>query len=178
MDNQVVVGGCHSLMNVDGVLHGDPLEASALQGIQWAWNATSHTAYPQQSVSLNETVVQSQNETVASASSNKDDDADPSLTPGGKRHPQDEANAVGARGSFREFGSGNESTTEGGNGQGLEEGGHTAGDVGVTVWRRYAFSSQLQRMSVVAEVSGAELTDEAGVPEVTRVTRGLRGRYL
>ncbi|CAN0026364.1 unnamed protein product [Pylaiella littoralis] len=112
---EVVVGGCHSLMDVDGVLHGDPLEASALEGIRWDWNATSHTAHPRT--------------TSVHRSSKRSKDK----------------------------------------GTGEEGGG-----VSVAVWRRYAFSSQLQRMSVIAEVSGgAALTGEgAAVPQVWVLCKG------
>lgn len=99
-------------MDVDGVLHGDPLEASALEGIRWDWNATSHTASPRST------------ESVAAAAAAADDDDD--------KEKSDNKSKDTAKG----------------------EGGADDG-VAVTVWRRYAFSSQLQRMSVVAEVSGS-----------------------
>lgn len=40
----LVLGGCHSLMAVNGTLVGDPLEVSALGGVGWAYNATSCVA--------------------------------------------------------------------------------------------------------------------------------------
>lgn len=88
-------------MDVGGVLHGDPLEASALEGIRWDWNATSHTASPR----------------VESVDSHKN---------GARKKRTKETEVV------------------------EEDDG-----VAVAVWRRHAFSSQLQRMSVIAEVSGS-----------------------
>ncbi|CAM9685835.1 unnamed protein product, partial [Hapterophycus canaliculatus] len=118
---QVVIGGCHSLMDVDGVLNGDPLEVSALEGIHWNWNSSSHIA-------------RSGKEAVASKNETESVDFDGD---GGK-----ESEAVVANGAEGE--------------EEAKEGKVEPDDVSVCVWRRYAFSSQLQRMSVIAEVSGSD----------------------
>ena len=39
-----VIGGCHSLLQVDGKLMGDPIEVTALRSIGWHYNATTSTA--------------------------------------------------------------------------------------------------------------------------------------
>lgn len=164
---QVVVGGCHSLMDVDGVLHGDPLEASALEGIRWKWDAVSHTAHPDDG----ETVVALESGGGGGGKggcADDDDDRDKS-TGGNNRKPEGKPGAKaekrkgGRRKTKARGGSGNSGSDE----RGVEK---ASGDgVSVAVWRRYAFSSQLQRMSVVAEVYGgsAGLTDKEGVPEVS-----------
>lgn len=150
---KVVVGGCHSLMNVDGVLHGDPLEASALEGIKWTWNAGSHTAHPKTSQ------IGSFNETAASKSSDGDTNSDTTVVP--KRRSRKRK----SRGDRKIKENAEEKEAEE-----AREPVKDAGDgVSVAVWRRYAFSSQLQRMSVVAEVEGGELTARTGVPEVITV---------
>lgn len=179
-------------MNLDGVLHGDPLEASALEGIRWHWNATSHTARPQHSsANLTETpVLKSDND--------KADHPQPSAYSGPlKRHPKAHgsktAKASEAAGKAEETREAEAEAAEAASGaagntkiekeaalesltdeDGGVDGGVTevAGGVGymegvaVAVWRRHAFSSQLQRMSVVAEVSGSGLTADKGAPEV------------
>lgn len=169
--HKVVVGGCHSLMNLDGVLHGDPLEASALEGIRWHWNATSHTARPQDSSSddLRETPV------LESDSDKADSPPSASSNPS-KGRPKARSNKAaevsGAAGKSEET-RGEESAAEG-----LTDEDSGAGDMSgmaVAVWRRYAFSSQLQRMSVVAEVSGSGLTADAGSPEVRQGSNGQCG---
>lgn len=171
MRHKVVVGGCHSLMNLDGVLHGDPLEASALEGIRWHWNATSHTARPQDPSSdgLRETPVLESD----------DDKADtPPSAPSSpsKRRPKARSNKAaevsGAAGKSEET-RGKEAAAEDLVGEDSGAGDMTG--VEVAVWRRYAFSSQLQRMSVVAEVSGSGLTTDAGSPEVRQGSNGQCG---
>lgn len=167
---QVVIGGCHSLMDVDGVLHGDPLEASALEGIRWSWNATSHTARPRSG-----DAVGSEPAGVVSGGSG---DGETAAAEEGEKDAKRGARRTGAK--------------EGavGGGGGAQGPGGGAG-VAAAVWRRYAFSSQLQRMSVIAEVSGggvggvgggsvgsggggaASLTAEDAGPEV-RVVGWLR----
>lgn len=137
-------------MNVDGILHGDPLEASALEGIKWTWNAVSHTAYPK--ILRNGSV----NETVASKT-NIDGDTNSDATVVPKRRSKNRKSR-GDRNS-KEASKQNE---EGARGPVKT----TGDDVSVAVWRRYAFSSQLQRMSAVAEVEGGELTARTGEPEV------------
>eukprot|EP00903_Cladosiphon_okamuranus_P019215 g17669.t1 len=141
---EVVIGGCHSLMDVDGVLHGDPLEASALDGIGWSWNATSHTARPRSG----------------------DADASNPVSVASEDSIVDEAPTKKSK----------ERAGVGENGEGVGEG---SGGVATTVWRRYAFSSQLQRMSVIAEVSGARggvgavsLTSEDEGPEAWVLSKG------
>lgn len=124
---QAVVGGCHSLTRMNGTLRGDPLEASALEGVGWTWDPITHTARPATVPSSNN------NTTIATPTS-------------------DMVHKGEGRGGEATIGTGKHG------GQG--------GDVSVAVWRRHAFSSQLQRMSVVAEVSGAGLTADEGVPEV------------
>lgn len=158
-------------MNLDGVLHGDPLEASALEGIRWHWNATSHTARPQHSSSdgVRETPVSNNDKADAPLSAS----SSPS-----KRHPKAPSNksaeASGAAGKSVEA-RGEEAAVEGladedggvdGGIKGVAGGVEEATGVAVAVWRRYAFSSQLQRMSVVAEVSGVGLTADLDSPEV------------
>lgn len=146
---KVVVGGCHSLMNVDGVLHGDPLEASALEGIQWAWNATSHTAYPKSQVG-------SFNETTLLKTTDEDTTSDKVVPKRrrSKKKPQEKMDKIEENSEEKPSGPAGKATGE--------------DAVSVAVWRRYAFSSHLQRMSVVAEVDGDELTALPGVPEVIR----------
>ena len=39
-----VIGGCHSLLQVDGRLLGDPIELAALRAIGWGYNAQSGVA--------------------------------------------------------------------------------------------------------------------------------------
>lgn len=149
---QVVVAGCHSLTIVDGALHGDPLEASALEGIRWDWNATSHTAFPRDLRGK------------SYDNSGTGNQVNASVNPDWKPQQEEEraSKSVGDSGgeSFSSHPDGFDS--------------RSTVDVGfdgmsVSVWRRHAFSSQLQRMSVVVQVSGIEgLTKESGVPEVCR----------
>lgn len=160
---QAVIGGCHSLMNMDGVLHGDPLEASALEGIRWTWNVTSHTAQPQHSNGFNssETVALKSN----SSSKAQPDEVSVSThlpeadTASGNSEEDSEGDSLSDEHYTAETKSEELRGPEGGVGEG----------VGVVVWRRHAFSSQLQRMSVVAEVSGSGLIADSGVPEVCNV---------
>ena len=168
-------------MSLDGVLHGDPLEASALEGIRWHWNATSHTARPQHSSDgLRETPVLK--------SDNDKADAPPSSSSSpSKRHSKARnsktAETSGAAGKSEEAGEA-EAVVEGlededgGVDGGVKEVAGGVGDtagVAVAVWRRYAFSSQLQRMSVVAEVSGDGLTADSKAPEVLQKSNWQRG---
>ncbi|CAM9874653.1 unnamed protein product [Ectocarpus sp. 6 AP-2014] len=168
---EVVVGGCHSLMDVDGVLHGDPLEASALEGIRWKWDAVSHTARPDDGEPA--VALHSDGDGGKGGCANDDDDSDKS-TGGNSRKPEGKPGAKvekkkgGRRKTKARGASGNTGSHE----RGVEK---TSGDgVSVGVWRRYAFSSQLQRMSVVAEVCGgsADLTDKEGVPEAWVLSKG------
>lgn len=102
-------------MEMGGTFHGDPLEASALKGIGWGWNTTTHIAQPNAEI----------------------------------------ANFTAGAGSV-------DAAVDGDmDGDGVQDGG-----IRVAVWRRHAFSSQLQRMSVIGEVFGAGLTAEKGVHEV------------
>ena len=39
-----VIGGCHSLLQVDGRLMGDPIELAAIRAIHWHYNATTGVA--------------------------------------------------------------------------------------------------------------------------------------
>ncbi|CAM9239935.1 unnamed protein product [Ectocarpus sp. 12 AP-2014] len=169
---EVVVGGCHSLMDVDGVLHGDPLEASALEGIRWKWDAVSHTARPDDC----ETAVSQRSDGGGGGKvgcADDDDDRDRS-TGGNSRKPEGQPGAKaekkkgGRRKTKATSGSGNSDSDE----RGVEKA--SADGVSVEVWRRYAFSSQLQRMSVVAEVCGgsAGLTNKEGVPEAWVLSKG------
>lgn len=152
-----------------------------MKGIHWAWDATSHTARPQRSdVGFNETVV----------SKNVEGKESPSSAPG-KRRPRADlgqksrgADGGGGRGERLEAVEAEISETENAaeaaseeadnevadvkGGEGAGEAGEVGGDAAVEVWRRYAFSSQLQRMSVVVEVSGRGLTADEGEPEVPR----------
>lgn len=168
--HKVVVGGCHSLMNLDGVLHGDPLEASALEGIRWHWNATSHTARPLHSSSdgLRETPI---------SNHDKADSPPPASSSPSKSHPKALSNKTveaSEAAEKSEEAHGEEAAVEGlidedgvdGAIKGVAGGVEDATGVAVAVWRRYAFSSQLQRMSVVAEVSGTGLTADLDAPEV------------
>lgn len=164
---QVVMGGCHSLMEVDGVLHGDPLEASALEGIRWKWDAVSHTARPDDG----KTVVALESDGNGKGGSADNDDRE-KPTGSGNKKTEDKP---GAKAEKKKKGGRRKTKPRGGGGSGKadsdERGAEKAsGDgVSVEVWRRYAFSSQLQRMSVVAKVCGgsAALTDKEGVPEVS-----------
>ncbi|CAN0223807.1 unnamed protein product, partial [Ectocarpus sp. 8 AP-2014] len=170
---QVVVGGCHSLMDVDGVLHGDPLEASALEGIRWRWDAVSHTARPDDG----EPVVALESDGGGGGGKGgcaDDDDDSEKSTDGNSRKPEGKPGAKveikkgGRRKTKARGGSRNAGSHE----RGVEK---ASGDgVSVAVWRRYAFSSQLQRMSVVAEVCGgsAGLADKEGVPEAWVLSKG------
>ncbi|CAB1107624.1 unnamed protein product [Ectocarpus sp. CCAP 1310/34] len=160
---EAVVGGCHSLMDVDGVLHGDPLEASALEGIRWKWDALSHTARPDDG----ETAVSQRSDGGGGKGGCADDEDDRDKSTGGhRRKPEGKPGAKaekkgGRRKTKARGGSGNSGSDE----RGVEK---ASGDgISVAVWRRYAFSSQLQRMSVVAEIYGgsAGLTNKEGVPE-------------
>ncbi|CAM9605639.1 unnamed protein product, partial [Laminaria digitata] len=176
----VVVGGCHSLMNLDGVLHGDPLEASALEGIRWHWNATSHTASPQHS-SANLTETPRHPKAYGSKTAKASEAA-------GKAEETREAEAEAAEAACGAAGKTKiekacqaeavlESLTDedGGVDGGVTEVAGGVGDmegVAVAVWRRHAFSSQLQRMSVVAEVSGSGLTADKGAPEAWVLCKG------
>lgn len=209
-------------MSLDGVLHGDPLEASALEGIGWHWNATSHIARPQHP---EDDICES---SVLNSAKDKVEDTKPTSPSGpSKDHPKASANktaevsgaagkreetceaesamesaideesevagdanevAAGAKkvagGAIEVTGGANEvavgsnevaagakEVTGGvkevrGGAKEVAGGAENADDVAVAVWRRHAFSSQLQRMSVVAEVSGVGLAAEKGVPEV------------
>jgi len=46
LDAQMVLGACHSLVDVDNKLAGDTLELSALDGVGWTYNATTNVAKP------------------------------------------------------------------------------------------------------------------------------------
>ena len=144
----MVVAGCHSLTSVDDILHGDPLEASALEGIRWQWNATSHIARPRPFSTGIDTcpspdttqTKQPQKKQLNKSVSNSVDDSGREPIAGGDGDDQQEA------------------------------------DISVRVLRRHAFSSQLQRMSVVAEVlaGGGGLTANKGIPEVCASERVMR----
>lgn len=132
-------------MDVDGVLRGDPLEASALEGIRWSWNATSHTARPR--------------------SGDASDGSEPASA-GSEGSAGGEAEAKKSKKEKKK-----KATRRKAKKGGVDRAGDGSGGVAATVWRRYAFSSQLQRMSVIAEVSGggggaASLTAEDAEPEV------------
>lgn len=145
-------------MNVDGVLHGDPLEASALQGIQWAWNATTHTAYPLRDVNNSSSSLQKSTRDSTPESAGKD-----------KREDMDRVRSKSRRRGLFATGSVQASPLGSGEGSGVatSEAGGAAGDgLSVGVWRRHSFSSQLQRMSVIAEVDGRGLTAKEGSSEV------------
>ena len=144
----MVVAGCHSLTSVDDILHGDPLEASALEGIRWQWNATSHIARPRPFSTGIDTrpspdttqTKQPQKKQLNESVSNSVDDSGREPVAGGDGDDQQEA------------------------------------AMSVRVLRRHAFSSQLQRMSVVAKVlaGGGGLTANKGIPEVCASERVMR----
>lgn len=144
-------------MDVDGALHGDPLEVSALEGIRWSWNATSHTASPR-----SEDTVGSKPASAVSGGSAGGETATEKVKRGKNRRKSKKGDVDGVG----------------------EEPGVGSG-VAATVWRRYAFSSQLQRMSVIAEVSGGGgagggadlLTGAEAGPEVGRCCRGCCLRW-
>jgi len=46
LEAQMVVAGCHALVEVGGNLMGDPIELEALKGMEWHYEATSNTARP------------------------------------------------------------------------------------------------------------------------------------
>lgn len=151
---------------MDGALHGDPLEASALEGIRWDWNATSHTARPRDLRRKSYDNRGTGNRVNASANPDR-------KTQRKEEHRvQAEARCGIADAASKSVGDlGGESVSNGAvDGSTVDVGfGGAESGMSVSVWRRHAFSSQLQRMSVVAEVSGIEgLTEEAGVPEVCR----------
>ncbi|CAM9371373.1 unnamed protein product, partial [Discosporangium mesarthrocarpum] len=121
---KVVLGGCHSLIEVGGSLRGDPLEVSALEGINWTWDNNGRVARPAPA------------------------------TPSSNNSTTSASDAGGEEGKGE----------RGGEGEGEGEGAPS-----VHVWRRYPFSSQLQRMSAVAEVQGL---GRDGRPEVWCLTKG------
>lgn len=126
---------------MDGALHGDPLEASALEAIRWDWNSTCHTARPRDL----------RRKSYDNASVN------PNWKP---REEQEQRADAEANAASKSVDVGGESFSSGP--VGFDE-------VSVSVWRRHAFSSQLQRMSVVVQVAGIEgVTEESGVPEVCK----------
>ena len=43
---QLVLSSCHSLVSVDGKLVGDPIELSALMGVEWNFDAKTNTSRP------------------------------------------------------------------------------------------------------------------------------------
>lgn len=145
-------------MDVEGVLHGDPLEASALEGIRWSWDATSHTARPQ--------------------SGDASDGSEPaSAVSEGLAGGEIEARQSKKKAARKKAKKG-----------GVDGAGDGSGGVAATVWRRYAFSSQLQRMSVIAEVSGggegssggggaASLTAGDAGPKVGRILAPVVGCF-
>lgn len=170
-----MIGGCHSLIKTNGVLRGDPLEASALEGIRWDWDPSSRTASPIKASAEN------------SARNSKGGDVEGSHKKASRKRRrkfaeassevENEAGTPGDSGSTASPGRQDEATEGERKGEGeaspsrhdMEEGlddGRMGEAMQVTVWRRHAFSSQLQRMSVVAEVSGAGLTADKDVPEV------------
>ncbi|CAM9834772.1 unnamed protein product [Scytosiphon promiscuus] len=185
---EVVIGGCHSLMDVAGVLHGDPLEVSALEGILWSWNASSHIATPRKEV----VAPQNETETVDSGGgegSEGDAVGVDGKDSGGKKRSKSsgdvkrqevkvKASGSVSRGKAQEDASiknGSKTASKGSKGRaGAGEEGEAGSDgVSVGVWRRYAFSSQLQRMSVIAEVFGSEaLTGAKRKPEAWVLCKG------
>merc|ERR1712217_885817 len=40
----LIIGGCHSLLTVEGETIGDPIETAALRGIKWRWDDKAQTA--------------------------------------------------------------------------------------------------------------------------------------
>lgn len=174
-----MIGGCHSLIKTNGVLCGDPLEASALEGIRWDWDPSSHTASPTRGSAENsarsskggdveDRVITSHKKAsrkrrrkFAEASSEAENEAG---TPGDSGSTATPGKQEEARKGERE-GEGEASPSRNDTEEGLNDG-RMSEAMQVSVWRRHAFSSQLQRMSVVAEVSGAGLTTDKDVPEV------------
>lgn len=172
---QVVIGGCHSLMDVDGVLHGDPLEVSALEGIRWDWNASCHTARPRRKASASKNGV----ETVAAADGDESgsgstvrvtNDGDASKGKGEITTSDGDSNSTANEYDKRtsnDSSNNKGSSAKGAKQKGVKEEEDGNDGVSVSVWRRYAFSSQLQRMSVIAEVSGSDaLANRKKEPEV------------
>lgn len=142
-------------MEVGGVLHGDPLEASALEGIRWDWNATSHTARPRSGGEAGDGGgVGGVGSKPASAVSKGDVGGDAATD--GREEDENNVSRRSKKGSGEVKDAAEKTGLAGvaGDGSGGGDSGGGGVAVAVAVWRRYAFSSQLQRMSVVAEVSG------------------------
>jgi cation-transporting ATPase 13A1 len=42
----IILGGCHSLISIDGKISGDPVEEAAIHSIGWTYDPLRDASYP------------------------------------------------------------------------------------------------------------------------------------
>eukprot|EP01060_Flectonema_neradi_P039572 TRINITY_DN875_c3_g1_i1.p1 TRINITY_DN875_c3_g1~~TRINITY_DN875_c3_g1_i1.p1 ORF type:complete len:1474 (+),score=380.10 TRINITY_DN875_c3_g1_i1:61-4482(+) len=126
--SSIILGGCHSLVALDGTsgdkIVGDPIEVAALRGVEWRYDAKEQTARRGNWEQKERSIAEAEKEIKAYKSTTKRF-KELTLKIG---ELQKEAKAAKER-----------SKTD---------------KLSVTIKHRHHFSSQLQRMSVIAEISG------------------------
>ena len=134
-----VIGGCHSLLQVEGKLMGDPIELAALRALGWSFDSATATASAADPLPKLEAAVKQAEATLA-AVKKRAASATPEQRPTAlemKRATEgiDEAKAARERGAARKKAA-------------------LCRGVTVRIAHRHHFSSALGRMSVVAQVKG------------------------
>lgn len=129
----MVVGGCHSLIEVEGKAIGDPIEVAALSGVAWSYVPGTSTASPT-SWRNKELFIEKQKEFVKTLT---DHEAD-------KKEKEEVTKKI------EEF----EKT--------LKQDKLEAKKLQVTIEQRFHFSSELQRMSTICRVSSSNPDKAAG----------------
>ncbi|CAM9477232.1 unnamed protein product, partial [Phaeothamnion confervicola] len=156
----LVLGGCHSVVSSDvtggdGGLLGDPMELAVLAGIGWGYDSAARVAAPLDSLAAAAAT------TAAPTGGTAADTAASAVNSCSGTASAGDRSGIGGGGSgSSDSGTGGGGWSgRGGGGWGGNGGGGGGGGGGpsVRVLHRYPFTSQLQRMSVVAEVTAPGL---------------------
>jgi len=146
----VVLSGCHSLIEVDGKLLGDPIEVASLKGICWSYEPGSSTATPT-AWRAKEQLLQKQKEHMEKLN----DDI-----------PADKKEKEELTKKLKDLKTG------------LEKDKTESKKLAVKIQQRFHFSSELQRMSTICKVTSSTDKTQSGAYTLVKGSPEAVGKLL
>lgn len=146
----VVLAGCHSLIEVDNKLLGDPIEVAALRGISWSYQPSTSTASPSNWRAKEITILR-QKEFMANLKDEVESD---------KKEKEEVAKKIAELEKS------------------LKQDRLEASKLSVAIKHRFHFSSDLQRMSTICKVTSSDGKCQSGMYSLVKGSPEAIGQLL